>query len=101
MTGTCKQHNLDIDNLKTLEEHKQREELNTKIQTSRMQTLLADNQNKSKTTKLDKHSVKLKCQQHRYPAKYMTSLSRKECSDLTHHTNKQSNKETQEKYFTN
>ena len=40
ITGTCMQHNVDIDHLKTLEKLKQREELKTKIQTSRMQTLL-------------------------------------------------------------
>ena len=27
MTGTCMQHNIDIDHLKTPENHKQREEL--------------------------------------------------------------------------
>ena len=44
MTGTCMQHNVDIDHLKTVESLKQREELKTKIHTSRMQTLLEDNQ---------------------------------------------------------
>ena len=52
MTGTCMQHNVDIDHFKTLETLKQREELKIKIQTSRMQTLLEDHQNKSKTTNI-------------------------------------------------
>ena len=52
MIGARMQHNVDIDHLKTLENLKQREELKTKIQTSRMQTLLEDNQNKSKTTNI-------------------------------------------------
>ena len=52
MIGACMQHNVDIDHLKTLENLKQREELKIKIQTSRMQTLLEDNQNKSKTTNI-------------------------------------------------
>ena len=77
LTGTCMQHNVDIDHLKTLENLKQREELKTKIQTSRMQTLLADNQNKSKTTNIlsNRNADNIDTL-----PKYMTSLCRKECS---------------------
>ena len=72
MTGTCIQRNVDIDHLKTLENHKQREELKTKTQTSRMQTLLEDNQNKSKTTNIlpNRNVDNIDTQ-----PKYMTSLS--------------------------
>ena len=75
--GTCMQHNVDIDHLKTLEKLKQREELKTKIQTSRMQTLLADNQNKLKTTNIlsNRNADNIDTL-----PKYMTSLCRKECS---------------------
>ena len=68
------QHNVDIDHLKTLEKLKQREELKTKIQTSRMQTLLADNQNKSKTTNIlsNRNADNIDTL-----PKYMTSLCRK------------------------
>ena len=77
ITGTCMQHNVDIEHLKTLENLKQREELKTKIQTSRMQTLLADNQNKSKTTNIlsNRNANNIDTL-----PKYMTSLCRKECS---------------------
>ena len=77
MTGTCMQHNVDIDHLKTLENHKQREELKTKIQTSRMQTLQEENKKKKKTTNIlsNRNANNIDTQ-----PKYMTSLSRKECS---------------------
>ena len=58
MTGTCMKHK-------------------SKIQTSRIQTLLEDNQNKSKTTNIlsNRNADNIDTQ-----PKYMTPLCRKECS---------------------
>ena len=51
----CTHHNIDINHLHTLEKQQQRAELKRRMQTSRTQLLLKDNQNKSKTKNIMLH----------------------------------------------
>ena len=72
-------HNIDINHLHTLEKQQQRAELKRRMQTSRTQMLLKDNQNKSKTKNIMLHrdASNIMCQ-----PKYMTTLNRKQCSAI-------------------
>ena len=75
----CTHHNIDINHLHTLEKQQQRAELKRRMQTSRTQMLLKDNQNKSKTKNIMLHrdASNIMCQ-----PKYMTTLNRKQCSAI-------------------
>ena len=65
--------------LHTLEKQQQRAELKRRMQTSRTQMLLKDNQNKSKTKNIMLHRDAGNIM--RQP-KYMTTLNRKQCSAI-------------------
>ena len=69
----CTHHNIDINHLHTLEKQQQRAELKRRMQTSRTQMLLKDNQNKSKTKNIMLHRDASNIM--RQP-KYMTTLNR-------------------------